>query len=84
MMNDDDFCRGFQFSNITICKKEYLLLSGLIGVEFETEIPDKNHPDEIIQSVRPALGWFIYEEDPTKKNTADKTFIAAETSGSLF
>ena len=71
-------------SNITICKKDYLLLSGLIGVEMETVIPDPNHPDEILQSVRPGLGWFLYEEDPTKTDSAERTFIAAETSGSLF
>jgi hypothetical protein len=84
MLNDTDFSRGFQFSNIQICKKDYLLLSGLIGVQFETEVPDKNHPDEILQSVRPAVGWFLYEDDPTRKDTASRTFIAAETSGSLF
>ena len=84
MMDDHDFTRGIQLNPIEICKKDYTLASGFVGVEILNEIMDPNHPTEFLQYVRPAIGWFLYEEDLTKTDTMETCFISAETSGSLF
>ena len=70
-------------TNIQINKKMYSLTSGFMGVEFSNE-PDPRYEGDTMQWVRPAVGWAIYEDDPTKSKEANQVFIAAETSGSLF
>lgn len=83
MMDEDEFYRGVSASPLTINKKEYLFVSGFLGCEFETIIPDPKYPDEVLQAVKPAVGWTVYEEDPTLKSEK-RVSLAAETSGSLF
>ena len=68
---------------LKINKKAYTLASGFVGVEFKNE-PDPRFEGDILQFVRPAVGWYIYEEDPTKKETSHNAFISAGTSGNIF
>ena len=65
MMDEDDFHRGISACIININKKDYTLASGFVGVEFINEVIDPKYPDELAQSVKPAIGWVIYEEDET-------------------
>ena len=67
MMDENDFYRGISASPLSINKKPYLYVSGFLGVEFETIVPDKKYPDEILQAVKPAVGWTVYEEDASLK-----------------
>ena len=83
MMDEDDFYRGVSATPLTINKKEYLYVSGFLGVEFETTVPDKNYPDEILQSVRPAVGWTVYEDDPSLK-IKERVFLSADSAGPIF
>jgi len=83
MMDEDEFYRGVSASTLAINKKEYAYVCGFLGVEFETVVPDANYPDEVLQAVKPAVGWTVYEEDASLKGTS-RVFLAAETSGSLF
>lgn len=48
MLDEEDFYRGVSASPFTINKKEYLYVSGFLGVEFETVIPDPKYPDEVL------------------------------------
>ena len=48
MMDENDFYRGVSATSLTINKKEYLYVSGFLGVEFETVIPDPKYPDEVL------------------------------------
>ena len=48
-------------------KKDYILMTGIMGVEIENELMDVNIPDEFWQYVKPAIGWAIYENDPSIK-----------------
>jgi len=84
MLNEDEFYRGISASTININKKEYTLACGFVGVEFINEIMDPKYPDEVAQSVRPGVGWVVYEADPSLIDNTPRVFICAETSGSLF
>lgn len=83
MMDENDFYRGISASTLSINKKPYLYVSGFLGVEFETTVPDKKHPDEILQAVKPAIGWAVYEDDPSLK-AEKRVFLAADTAGPIF
>lgn len=83
-IDDTDFTRGVQLNKISINDKELTLASGFVGVEIENEVMDPKYPDEFLQYVKPAVGWFLYQEDPTKKKDHPNVFLSAETSGSLF
>jgi hypothetical protein len=52
---------------MSVNDKEYTLVNGFVGVEFFNEVVDENYPDEFLQYVKPAVGWFLYEEDPELK-----------------
>lgn len=82
-MDQDDFTRGIQMTKIQINKKEYSLASGFMGVEFNNE-PCPKYAGDVVQWVRPAVGWALYEDDPNKPAEMKNVFISAETSGSLF
>jgi hypothetical protein len=65
-------------------KKDYILMTGIMGVEIENEVMDVNVPDEFWQYVKPAIGWAIYENDPSIKKMKKQVFVAAETAGPMF
>ena len=48
MMDENDFYRGVSATPLSVNKKDYVFVSGFLGVEFETTIPDKKYPDEIL------------------------------------
>jgi len=54
-----------------------------MGVEFNNE-PCPKYAGDVVQWVRPAVGWALYEDDPNKPAEMKNVFISAETSGSLF
>lgn len=65
IMDEQDFHRGFTASNIKINDKPYFLSTGFVGVEMFNE-DDPKYPGDIIQYVKPAQGWAIYEEKDEK------------------
>lgn len=83
MMDEQDFHRGFTASPIKINDKEYFLGTGFCGVEFFNE-DDPKYPGDILQYVKPAIGWAIYEEKDEKDRPIERVFLAADTSGKLF
>jgi len=84
MMDESDFHRGIQLSQVTINSKEYTLASGFVGVEIEREVNPNKEASGLYQTVKPAVGWYLYEVDPKKKDVHPNVFVSAETSGSLF
>ena len=83
-MDEGDFTRGIQTQILKINKKEYTLASGFVGVEFKNE-PDPRFEGDVIQFVKPAVGWFLYEEDPEKaKQGLPSVFISSDTAGAIF
>ena len=84
MMDEDEFAPGENIVPIVINKKTYSLVSGILGVEFRNEVIDPKFPDELWQFVKPAIGWAIYQEDPSLKHIGPSTFFAAETAGPMF
>ena len=84
MMDEHDFFRGVTASEVQINKKPYTLAAGFMGVEFETHVIDPKYPDELLQWVKPAKGWALYEEDPSREDTGPHVFLAAETAGPMF
>lgn len=83
MLDEEEFYRGVSASTLTINKKQYLYVSGFLGVEFETVVPDPKYPDEVLQAVKPAVGWTVYEEDPSLA-AEKRVSLAADTGGALF
>mmetsp|Transcript_13943 Transcript_13943/g.21739 ORF Transcript_13943/g.21739 Transcript_13943/m.21739 type:complete len:220 (-) Transcript_13943:25-684(-) len=84
MVDEDDFYRGVTATPLSINKKEFTLATGFIGVEFYNELMDPKYPDEFLQYVKPAVGWAVYEEDPSLKKEHPNVFIAADTAGEIF
>ena len=84
MMDEDEFGPGSNEVPIEINKKTYSLVSGILGVEFRHEVIDPKYPDELWQFVKPAIGWALYQEDPTLKHKGPQVFVAAETAGPMF
>lgn len=48
MMDENDFFRGVTASAISINKKDYTLAAGFMGVEFENQIQDPEHPEDFL------------------------------------
>lgn len=84
MMDEDDFPQGHNVVPIVINKKTYSLVSGILGVEFRNEVIDPKFPDELWQFVKPAIGWVLYQADPSLKPKGPQVFVAAETAGPMF
>lgn len=63
---ENDFTRGIQLCPLQVNNKTYEIASGFVGVEFKCE-PSQKYPGDVDQWVKPALGWFLYQEDPSKK-----------------
>lgn len=84
MIDESDFHRGIQISLVTINTKEYTLASGFVGVEIEKEVNPEKDPADLYQTVKAAVGWYLYEVDPKKQGSHPNVFVSAETSGSLF
>lgn len=82
-IDETDFTRGIQICPLTVNSKAYQLASGFVGVEFRNE-DDPKYPGDTVQYVKPAIGWFLYQEDPTKKGQGKQVFIAADTAGAIF
>lgn len=55
-----------------------------MGVEFHNEVMDPKYPNEFLQYVKPAVGWALYQDDPTLKTAHPQVFICANTTGALF
>ena len=83
LLDEGDFHRGFSASDIKINDKPYVLGSGFVGVEMLDE-DDPKYPGDILQYVKPAVGWAIYEEKSEAERTKTQVFLAADTSGKLF
>ena len=66
MIDESDFHRGIQISLVTINTKEYTLASGFVGVEIEKEVNPEKDPADLYQTVKAAVGWYLYEVDPKK------------------
>lgn len=64
MMDEGDLHRGFTACDIVINGKPYVLGTGFVGVEISNE-DDPKYPGDIVQYVKPAVGWVIYEEKET-------------------
>ena len=67
MMQENDFTSGKAVCPIKLNKKDYVLMTGILGVEVRNEVMDPKIPDEFWQYVKPAVGWALYGTDPTKK-----------------
>ena len=67
MMDEDDFPQGHNVVPMVINKKPYSLVSGILGVEFRNEVIDPKYPEDLWQFVKPAVGWALYQEDPSLK-----------------
>lgn len=47
MMQEDDFTSGRTVSQMRLNKKDYILMTGIMGVEFENEVMDPKILDEL-------------------------------------
>ena len=79
-MEEQDFHRGITGSDCKVNDKNYSFASGFMGVEF-LEQPDPRYEGDVMQYVKPAVGWALYEEKP---DSAEKVFNPADTTVKMF